>query len=59
MSAARPPEFGEHSDGIPRAAQPEFSLVDHVDYALALAFGDLGERVLGCYGGPCVAVLVE
>ena len=39
--------------------RPWRCLVDHVDYALALAFGDLGERVLDRYGGPRVAVLVE
>jgi hypothetical protein len=34
-------------------------LVDHVDHALALALGDLGERVLDRYGGSRVAALVE
>jgi hypothetical protein len=39
--------------------RPRWCLVYNVDYVLALALGDLGERVLDRYGGSRVAVLVE
>src|SRR5204863_7334614 len=42
--------------GLDRARR---RLVDHVDNALALALGDLGERVLERFGGSRIAVPVK
>jgi hypothetical protein len=38
---------------------PRRRLGDHVDNALALTLGDLGERILDRRGGPRVALPVE